>query len=156
MRTYYLWALLVITVSCNTHKPVEDTNTTDYLIFGHFYGRCTGENCIETFKLTDRHLFEDSNDIYAGEHFNFVAVDRNYFKEVKDLTQQFPMKLLQEKDMVIGCPDCADGSGLLIEYAHAGMVRRWKIDQNKNNVPPYLHAFMDQVNEKIKILNSEK
>ena len=65
----------------------------------------------------------------------------------------FPSQLLNEKKTTIGCPDCADGGGLFIQYSENGNVKSWRIDQEKDNVPHYLHNLIDKVNEKIKIIN---
>lgn len=137
--------------SCDDSEPVTLHND-NYLIFGHFYGMCFGEGCVETFKLTETALFEDTIDDYTGQNLQFVSLSNDQFELVKDLFRFFPNALLQEKETVIGCPDCADGGGLLIQYKSNGIVRSWRIDQNKNNVPAYLHTFMDKMNEKIALL----
>jgi len=155
MRTTQLfWAFLVILSSCHGPKSEQDTNPQDYLIFGHFYGRCMGESCVETFKLTNEQLFEDTIDDYSGEKFAFVPLNKAQFEEVKGLISLIPDQLSQEKETTIGCPDCADGGGLFIELAKGGRVQRWRIDQNKGNVPSYLHRFMDMVNAKIELLDA--
>jgi hypothetical protein len=74
--------------------------------------------------------------------------------EVNDLVDFFPNQLLDETETIIGCPDCADGGGLFIQYLDNEDIMAWRIDQNKNNVPTYLHDFMDKVNEKIQIINN--
>ncbi|MEN3323298.1 hypothetical protein VP395_06140 [Mariniflexile soesokkakense] len=146
----FLSFLLIFGCSSNNEVVLHED---DYLIFGHFYGFCLGESCIETFKLTSDKLYEDSNDQYSHESFNFEALDDDKFEDVKDLVDYFPTKLLVEKETVLGCPDCADGGGIFIEYSKNGMIKRWNIDQMKGNVPSYLHAFMDKVNEKIDLIN---
>ena len=50
-----------------------------FLIFGHFYGFCFGERCVETFKLTDKKLFEDTIDDYYGRDFDFVELANDKF-----------------------------------------------------------------------------
>ena len=132
----------------------EESFTGDYLVFGHFYGECMGEGCVETYKLTDTKLYEDTNDNYSGaEPFSFIELPADKFDLVVDLPDDFPTELLEEEDGVFGCPDCADQGGLLIRYAKNGAVRTWRIDQNKNEGPAYLHAFMDRINEKIDLIN---
>ncbi|MFG6687226.1 hypothetical protein ACGK9U_11620 [Mariniflexile sp. HNIBRBA6329] len=153
MKKAVLILLVVIySFGCSSKNdvPVYDG---DYLIFGHFYGFCLGESCIETFKLTSDTLYEDTNDQYTHESFNFEVLAGDKFEQVKDLADAFPTKLLEEKEGVLGCPDCADGGGLYIEYSKNGVVKKWKIDQMKGNVPNYLHNFMDAVNEKIALIN---
>ena len=89
-----LLATIGIITSCSNDDNenitiVDDENITlnqdDFLIFGHFYGFCIGESCIETFKLTDNKLFEDTIDDYLGENLDFTELDNTTFEEVKDL-----------------------------------------------------------------------
>lgn len=133
------------------HISISDQN---YLVFGHFYGQCVGETCVETFKLTDTKLYEDITDHYSGQDLVFVELDHAQFEGVKDLPDFFPAQLLEESETFIGCPDCADGGGLFIQYAADGNLKSWRIDQEKSNVPAYLHDFMDKVNEKIAFINN--
>jgi hypothetical protein len=128
----------------------------DYLIFGHFYGMCQGDACVETFKLTDQKLYEDETDRYYGPYaFSFKELDNAEFELVKDLVDYFPPELLNETDSTFGCPDCADQGGLLVMISQNGNLKTWRIDQSKAAVPQYLHAFMDSVNVCIGLLSNE-
>ena len=148
-----LLCLPIIFTSCK--KEEVEINNNEYLIFGHFYGMCGGEDCIETFKLTDEKLYEDLNDNYSGtEPFNFVILGDEKYNEAKDLISFFPSQLLNENDITFGCPDCVDQGGLFIGYKKDGELKKWRIDQNKNQVPNYLHNFMDKVNVKIAAINT--
>lgn len=149
-----LLSLSIVIFGCSDTDSIN-LSDDDYLIFGHYYGFCIGEQCIETFKLTNDKLYEDTNDNYASGPFNFEALNDETYLKVKDLVDNFPTKLLDEKESVLGCPDCADGGGIYIEYAKNGVVKSWRIDQMKGNVPNYLHAFMDAINEKIAIINNK-
>lgn len=152
LQLFTLSLFLLLSSACT--KETININEDNYLVFGHYYGMCFGEECIETFKLTDSKLYEDTNDDYSGEDFNFVSLDQTLFDQVKDLETAFPTELLNDDgDGTFGCPDCADGGGLLIQYVEDGNINTWRIDQTKQNVPKYLHEFMDQVNEKITLIN---
>jgi hypothetical protein len=70
------------------------------------------------------------------------------------LVDFFPNQLLSEEETVFGCPDCSDGGGLFIQYSDNGNLKSWRIDQMQENVPSYLHSFMDQVNEAIVLINN--
>ncbi len=155
MKKYSLLFLIsFILLGCSSEDNTA-LNNEDYLIFGHFYGFCVGENCIEILKLTNDTLYEDSNDNYGINPLNFEPLDNSKFKLAEDLMLYFPEKLLTENEAIIGCPDCADGGGLYIEYSKNGIIKHWKIDKIKMNVPTYLHAFMDKVNEKISLINDK-
>ena len=150
------WCFLTITIllsnACGEDLSFE-LNDDNYLIFGHFYGECFGELCVETFKLTEEKLFEDINDNYSGNNLSFIELGADKFDEVKDLALLFPNQLLFESKSTFGCPDCADGGGIFIQYADNGKIQSWRIDQDKDQIPNYLHNFVDKVNEKIALIN---
>ena len=151
-----LWVILPLLFIFSCEDKKEEKTEINYLIFGHFYGFCSGEECIEIFKLTETKLFEDINDNYPGQSpydGSFEVIGNDKFKLVKDLMKYFPENILNESKLVFGCPDCADQGGLYIEYNVNGTARNWSIDQNKTQVPSYLHDFMDRINKKIKIIN---
>jgi hypothetical protein len=143
---------IAMTTSCN--KDCITLNEQNYLVFGHFYGMCAGEGCVETYKLTDMKLYEDLIDDYSGQNLEFVELENETFAQVSDLVDFFPNQLLGEEETVFGCPDCSDGGGLFIQYSDNGNLKSWRIDQMQENVPSYLHSFMDQVNEAIVLINN--
>ena len=155
MKTIQLFALTMMIFFISACDNEIKLSENDYLIFGHFYGECLGENCVETFKLTNDKLFEDGTDNYFGNGtFNFVELANGKFEQTKDLTDYFPMQLLTETETTFGCPDCADQGGIFIQYCKNGVIKSWRIDQSKTNVPTYLHNFVDKVNEKIGLINN--
>lgn len=145
-----------ILMSCeedNETKPSE----SEYLIFGHFYGFCEGEACIEIYKLENDRLSEDTNDNYpTSTHYydgNYTELSDSKFNLVKDLPDFIPAELLNNNDKIIGGPDAADGGGIYIEYYRDGVKQSWLIDNEKSNVPDYLHGFIDEVHERISLIN---
>ena len=148
--------LLVLTIllctTCSDDLSFE-LNDTNYLIFGHSYGECLGERCVETFKLTNEKLFEDINDNYSGNDLSFIELGADKFDEVKDLALLFPNQLLYDGKSTFGCPDCTDGGGIFIQYADNGTIQSWRMDQDKNQIPSYLHNFVDKIKEKIALIN---
>ena len=83
-----------------------------------------------------------------------MELDNEQFELVNDLSDFFPSQLLNESDTIFGCPDCADGGGLFIQYSDNGVLKSWRIDQVQNNVPSYLHDFIDKVNARIVLINN--
>lgn len=157
MKKKILFLMVVsILTSCNNDDNDDSLTLSenDFLIFGHFYGMCGGEDCVKTYKLTDTKLFEDTVKDYSGQDLDFVELENHTFKNSKDLVDFFPYQLLNNDEDVFGCPDCADGGGLFIQYSDNGNVKSWRIDQDKDNVPDYLHIFIDKVNEKIALINN--
>jgi hypothetical protein len=153
-KIIFMLSLIGIISSCSNDDEKIKINEQNFLIFGHFYGKCSGEVCVETFKLTDKKLFEDQTDYYSAQNLDFMELENYKFEQVKNLVDFFPNQLLNETETVFGCPDCADGGGLFIQYSENGNVKSWRIDQSKNNVPTYLHNFIDKINEKIVLINN--
>ena len=154
MKNIFLFIIVLgAFTSCNKDDNYITINEQNFLILGHFYGECFGEGCVETYKLTDVKLYEDIVDDYSGQNLDFVELDNEQFELVNDLADFFPTQLLNESDTIFGCPDCADGGGLFIQYSDNGVLKSWRIDQVQNNVPTYLHDFIDQVNERIVLIN---
>lgn len=146
---------LTFLVFCSCDKEVSnELNEGDFLIFGHFYGECIGEGCVETYKLTSSKVYEDTNDNYLETDFSFIKLGNDKFKEVKYLIDFLPNELLESDEDNFGCPDCLDQGGLFIQYSKNGNIKSWRIDQSKSAVPNYLHEFMDEVNEKIDWINN--
>ena len=151
---------LFCTILLLLHSCAEDdvSKIPDYLVFGHFYGFCIGESCIQIYKLENDKLYMDTShqyprydEFYLGA---YVEMEDSLFGLVNDLRDHFPEQLLYEQDTVFGCPDCADQGGLYIEYKSDNIHKYWIIDQFAGNVPVYLHQYMDKVNEKIDLLNN--
>ena len=153
-KGFTLLMAIVILTSCNKDEDCITINEQNFLVFGHFYGMCGGEECVETYKLTDLKLYEDILDDYSGQNLDFVELDNETFEQINDLVDFFPNQLLNETDTFFGCPDCSDGGGLFIQYSDNGNLKSWRIDQFQENVPSYLHSFIDKVNEKISLINN--
>lgn len=135
-----------ILISCNKDNPGYTIKDSDYLVFGHYYGLCAGENCIEIFKLYKDSVFEDTLDIYPSSAHpydgQFVRLSQTDFDSVSYLFNKIPAKLLQESNHVIGMPDYADGGGLYIEVKINGERKYWLIDKMRSNIPDYLVPFV--------------
>ena len=134
-------------------KDEVELSDSDYIVFGHFYGECLGEQCVKIFRLEKDKLFEDTKKQYPNR-FNFyegdyVQLSQQKFNDTKDLINYFPTDLLNESDTVIGQPDAGDWGGLYVEYNVDGVRKFWLLDQMKSNVPSKYHNFIDKVNEKI-------
>lgn len=146
---YLIIGLCALLVSFCNKEEGSTVNDIDYLVFGHFYGHCLGEDCVKMFKVTKDQLFEDTTDSYLATEFDFIELEEEKFELARELVQALPDQLLKEDKDTFGCPDCADQGGLYIEISNSGTTKSWRIDQNKSAVPGYLHDLMDQVNEVI-------
>ena len=154
MKKNVLVFLFFILLAGCFKEDTDELEVENYFIFGHFYGECMGETCIETYKLTESAMYEDTRDVYGiSSSFDFVEMGHDKFLEVNDLPEYFPEELLHTDTATFGCPDCVDQGGLLIVLYEDDQRRVWKIDMVKEQVPAYLHEFMDRVKEKIAILS---
>lgn len=132
------------------------------IVFGHFYGKCEGVNCVEIFKLSGDVLLEDGTDQYPSfDTFyegKFVLVKGAIEIGLEELRSDFPFELLNRRSGVIGTPEAFDGGGFYLEYQESGIRKFWIIDRNKKTLPRYLHDYVDQMNivlEKAVFLNQE-
>ena len=131
-------------------EPLDLQKLDSYLIFGHFFGECAGETCVENFIITNSTLREDSKDQYGlTREFEFNIDLTDKLQQVNDLRNSIPEALLTSGP-VIGCPDCTDGGGIYIEIKTDGVTKQWSID--KQRIPGDLSEFVAKVEAKIKML----
>jgi hypothetical protein len=147
--------------SCKKDTVELEENCEDsYILFGHFYGECIGEGCIEIFKLCENMLYEDTvdkypsslDDSYPGSFQQIV--DNVLFTEVENLITQIPDNLFSETDKILGQPDAGDWGGYYIEVKkEGGDPQFWLIDTMKDNIPAYLRDYTDNVQAAIELIN---
>jgi hypothetical protein len=155
----HFWILLLacFVLSCEKDELSEKKDENDsYIIFGHFYGECLGEKCVENFKLTNTHLFEETTDPYTlmPGTGTFVELDHSKFEQVKSLATMIPQQLLNTNDITIGSPDTADGGGIYFETKVNGEPKYWRIDKVRSNFPDYLIPFVEEIEKNIALLQN--
>jgi len=164
MKNIPLFTLLVFIIAsgigCGKDCDATGKGDFEYMVFGHFYGECGGEGCIEIYKIEDRQLFEDTLDIYPNSEQAlsgaYVLLSEAKYELVKDLVKEFPDALYTESDIVIGMPDAGDWGGAYVEISykndpdHSGF---WLLDQMESNMPQVYNDFVDRINEKIVLIN---
>ena len=147
-REFFLFLVLFAFVFQNC-QPDETTpvGNVESVVFGHFFGECVGEECIEIFKIEDGILYEDKKDNYPsfvnpydGE---YESLPDNLFQAVKDLETLVPDQLLEESETVIGQPDAGDWGGYYFEISQDGVRNHYRIDKMKDNLHEYLKDFAD-------------
>jgi hypothetical protein len=154
MKKLLFLVILGLPLACVEHDlPVSKTKGEDYVVFGDFYGFCDGR-CVRMYLLTDNSLFADSGKNYPSLDIPFEGdFSRDLskrFSDVEEIFSSIPRALIDSKENIVGCPDCADGGGLYFETRVNGDVRFWLID--KTRVPQELNAFVTLLNEKIALL----
>ena len=154
---YFLLLISVLMLTTTCKKQDEPVGQVEYIVFGHFYGMCAGEQCIEIFKLSCCHIFEDTNDTYPDQlnpySANYIERNISLRDSVSFLLNRIPTGLYSETAKVIGTPDAGDWGGIYFEIKHQNQaVQYWFIDQRTENIPTYLHTFVDDINKAIKKL----
>src|SRR5688572_18763182 len=100
MKKYWIVFLLAL-AACSEEEvksdlpkklePIDLESLNSYLIFGHFYGECGGEACVENFLVTHAELREDSRDDFGNNReFEFTIDRTNKRDQVKDLWDMIP------------------------------------------------------------------
>ncbi len=148
----FLLGTLLMTSSCDCDESDED-----YLLFGHFFGECFGEGCVEIFKLDNESLSEDSNDHYPNLNGlydgDFTQLTKEKYDLVKDIMEALPQELIDSESQVYGQPDAGDWGGVYVEYKKGDKVTNWLLDMSQDNNPDFVNPFVDVVVEKILLIN---
>lgn len=154
--------LMLLCISCNEKEQSVQPATSEiaYFIFGHFYGECGGEGCVEIYKLEEGHLFEDTTDVYptwvTPYDGTYIPLPEEKFDLVKDIIEYFPEELYTETENVLGQPDAGDWGGIYVEIKYVEDEEKsgfWLLDQNSYNMPEVYNAFVAHINEKIMLIN---
>ena len=145
---------------CKDEVCGDLTGDLEYFVFGHFYGECAGEGCVEMFKVEEGKLYEDDIDDYPNytspieAHWNELPAEK--YNEVKNLSGEVPMELFDETDHVLGIPDGGDWGGIYVEFKYSGSQSSksgfWLLDKNENNMAQVYNDFVDKIEEKITVI----
>jgi hypothetical protein len=140
----------------NEHATTPLIPIRDHIIFGTFYGMCAGEQCVELFALQNEKLYEDRSDLYpqsppaATRDFEELSADQ--YDLVIELYHAIPEELLETESTIFGCPDCSDGGGIYLEIKTDQFTKVFFIDNFKHNLPQYLHPLVDDIHERVALL----
>lgn len=147
-RILFFFLAVFVFSSCN--KSIK----SDYLIFGEFYGFCVGDDCVKMYKVTSKNLYKATSPEYPGnEKYNgkFNTKINDELSVAKPLLNMIPEDL-KDEEIFIGCPDCADQGGVFVEYSLDGEIYFFRIDNFRDNVPEYLHDFLDEIDSVVEDL----
>ncbi|MEJ1239075.1 hypothetical protein WBG78_13150 [Chryseolinea sp. T2] len=136
----------------------QETAAPRYILFGHFYGECQGEKCVEIYKLTEDALYENTNDKYPPADTpyegNFELMSNSNFEKVRDLMNQVPNELLEINSSVVGQPDAGDWGGVYFGMEENGEQRFWLIDKMDSNIPESIRPFVRKIEDSIEAVGS--
>lgn len=159
MKKYYvIFVFLLLAFNSCKENNVSQYNDPEFIVFGHFFGECMGEECIEIFKLEEGVLYEDTNDNYpTSQDFyqaDYIKLENIDISQLSDILDNIPSKLLDKGSGVIGQPDAGDWGGIYFEYKDESIHKFWLIDLNQENLEDeYLKDFVVLISEKIDIIN---
>ena len=162
MRTYLIPILLsfVALAACCDEDDNNPVNGDEFIVFGHFYGECGGEACIEIYKIEDGKLYEDTLDQYPGTDQiymgSWIELPASKYDQVKGLRNEVPPALLAEDIRVIGQPDAADGGGIYVQVMVASQSLTegfWLLDKNENNMNAVYNDFVNKIEARIQLIN---
>lgn len=161
MKTVLLFTsvLLLALTACkkeaiDCQEAVCSNQFCEELVFGVAYGMCPPgtDNCSQLYRLTSVGLDEETNNVYPGDannNFAYRARPASDHSIALPLIQQLPSQLLQQPNGSIGCPDCVDQGTYFIQYNTMSGTQTWRIDTDLNNVPTYLHPYLNQMQQAI-------
>lgn len=134
----------------------ESSDNVEAFVFGQYYGYCTGEACIEIFKLENETLFEDTTDRYPAGNTpyegTFVPVKNENHLRLESLCDLAVRTLQPENQGVIGMPDAGDWGGFYLQFNVDGETKFWLLDTMKPNVDNRFHPLMDSLQAVISTL----
>jgi hypothetical protein len=152
--------LTLVFASCEDKDTGSPYGDTHFFIFGHFYGECGGEGCIEMYKLENGRLYEDDLDNYPNfttpitAHWNELPQAK--YELVKDLEDDIPNELYSVQEHVLGQPDAGDWGGIYVQVLFEGDIGYrsgfWLLDKNENNMDSVFNVFVDRIEEKIALI----
>ncbi len=145
-KLLFLLILITALAACNSTKT-DVTINEQYLVFGKYYGHCRDE-CATLFKMEGTQLFADDLARFTdwdSLKFKSSALPNERYESAKALLDAFPQELLNVTEETIGCPDCADQGGFAIEIRKDGVLRHWRVDTNRSDLPDYLKTYVDKI-----------
>lgn len=145
---------IILLTACNN----DDNGIENYLIFGHYYGNCSGEECNEYFRVTETELFEYEDNCTPGILSSCIPNSEKLsdakFEFAKDLITNLPDELFDEAESTLGCPDCVDQGGLYLEIKKDDQIKFWYLDNQNSGLPAYLQNYADEIRAAIEAINN--
>lgn len=159
----FLFCLLILPflMACSEsfETPAVQKVSIDELIFGRFYGMCSGESCVEIYLVNNEELLEDTTDnILFQELFRtgqYLEMSEEEHQTAMELLREVPIQLTQQNNEVYGCPDCLDQGGLHLRIKDDDTDRNFRFDLQNSENPEYLRPYLKKVNEVVNQLTQQ-
>jgi hypothetical protein len=161
MRTliFFMITLAVSLAACCDEENNNPVGGDEFFVFGHFYGECGGEGCVEIFKLEDGKLFEDTLDQYPNSTAPYVGawieLPAAKYQDVKDIIEEIPAALYAESEVVLGQPDGGDWGGIYVQTIDpaTNTARFWLLDKMETNMEAVYNEFVNEIEQRIELIN---
>lgn len=141
--------MVLLTTSCERNNL--DPAAT--LIFGEAYGFCAGD-CAHFFQISNKHIYKDNIDRFGTDlpTFDDIPLSGSDYELAESLLANFPSYLLDNPNVTLGCPDCADQGGIHIYYIQGTNTYFWHIDTFIDNQPAEIRDYLSQMRDVIAAL----
>lgn len=142
-RVLFLFGCL-IAFSCNKNDELNPSKLKgEYFVFGTTATGMCGGDCTTLYLLKDGKLYSDKVSNTSSLSFNETPLPDNKYQVAKQALDSLPEFLLQNKNQVFGCPDCADQGGFFLRLNNNSAASTWQIDMYKQQNPIQLHVYHD-------------
>jgi len=150
--------ILAGSFSCKRIKNPVEPNDSEYIVFGDFYGECTGPDCVQIYKIDKGILYHDTTHIYPQKldfyKGKWEKMPDSKQKLINSLIFNFPLQLFSDTGKVFGMPDAYDQGGIYLEtnQNNSSIGKFWLIDRDPKNLPEYLKDFVMQLRANIMLM----
>lgn len=157
LKKLYLTLIVLLSFYASAFSSQQEAEP-DYFVFGLLYGKCKSGECIKIYKIENKCIFQYKEETTQYPPFNtfhngdYVELSRDKYQQVRTVTAKIPQQLIQTQSGKIGKFDEMNQDKLYFEYSDNGVKKFWVIDSNKENLPAYLHAFVDEIGTAIKLI----
>lgn len=143
----------LFTSGCRKDPVAKD----GYIVFGHFYGFCEGEQCIELYKYENGVLYEDQRDQYPPSALPYngrwVKLRDGLKGYADDIQSNKPDSMMMFTDSIFGMPDAVDQGGVYFELKEGDSFHYWVMDNSPSALPEYLRPFAALIRERSRSLS---
>ena len=152
-----LGSLLLPTLFTSGCRKDPPPSVNDYVVFGHFYGFCSGEQCIELYKYQGGKLYEDQRDYYPTSTLPYdgkwVQLEDTLAVLGEEVRRSLPDSMLLYTDSIFGMPDAVDQGGTYVELNRGGVRYYWVMDNSQGGLPEYMQPFSELVRERSRFIS---
>jgi hypothetical protein len=116
----------------NSSKKITVESLENYIVFANV-GLGWGCRSSVIYMVADGKIYADTSKTFCKDQENYVfsgyQLAESEYNKVKSVMAEFPNELSKEESKTFGCPGCADGGMLFLQYKEKGQnVKNWRID----------------------------